>query len=659
MSDPVARILVVDDNEEIHQDLRKILVRAPSTVDQLEVAVFGGHTPQYQSLAIDGVFQGREGYDRVQEALRAGRPYALAIVDVRMMPGWDGVETIEHLWRVDPYLQVLICTAYTDHSWEEIVERLGERDNLLILRKPFDAVEVLQATHALVKKWQLHQQVRQRIDDLELAIQERTRALEQANTELKREVADRLLAEDQLKHLATHDSLTTLPNRVLLRDRVAQSLARAKRANRSVAVLLLDLDRFKEINDRLGHRAGDHVLQLVATRLAHAVRECDTVARMGGDEFVVILGELEHHDEAQAATERLLQAIAEPLLGEGLDTRVTASIGVALYPADGTDLETLIKSADMAMYQAKSDGRGTARLCSSWITSRALERATLREQLSRAQRQEELELWYQPLLGLDDGTLTGVEALLRWNHPQMGVLEPSKFIPIAEESGLIVPIGEWTLRTACAQARRWQRAGIAPFPVAVNVSVRQLRHPHFVEAVRQALNQAELDASCLQLELTESVVMEDLERSRDTLLQLHALGVHIIIDDFGAGYSALSRLKDLPIYALKIDRFFIHNIVDDDRDAAIVVAIMALAQSLNVRVIAEGVETRQQIERLRELRARPLLKPRCDEIQGFLLGRPLPDREIGALLAESHGRYANAGQLIRDTAGATGVADHD
>jgi len=650
MTSAVARVLVVDDNEAIHQDLRKILLREVSAVDRLELAVFGGNATQYEALAIDCVFQGREAYDRVQEALRAGQPYALAIVDVRMMPGWDGIETIEHLWRVDPYLQVLICTAYTDHSWEDIVQRLGARDSLLILRKPFDAIEVLQAAHALIKKWQLHQQLRQRLDDLELSVQHRTRELEQSNVQLKREIADRVLAEEQLKHLATHDSLTTLPNRVLLRDRVAQSLARAKRNDRALAVLLLDLDRFKEINDRLGHREGDHVLQVVAGRLARAIRECDTVARMGGDEFVVILGDLEHTAEAQAATERILAAIGEPLSDEGLDARVTASVGIAVYPADGTDIETLIKSADMAMYQAKSDGRGTSRLCSSWITSRALERATLREQLGRAQRQHELEMWYQPLLALDDGTLTGVEALLRWNHPELGLLEPSKFIPIAEESGLIVPIGEWTILTACEQSRRWQRAGIAPFPVAVNVSVRQLRHPRFADTVRQALAQTELEASCLHLELTESVVMEDLERSRETLLELHAIGVRIIIDDFGAGYSALSRLKDLPIYALKIDRFFIHNIIDDDRDAAIVVAIMALAQSLNVRVIAEGIETQQQIERLRELRLRPLTKPRCDELQGFLLSRPLPDREITALLAETKGRLAGAGDLIRGAA---------
>ncbi|MBK8480638.1 MAG: EAL domain-containing protein [Proteobacteria bacterium] len=659
MTAPVSRVLVVDDNEEIHHDLRKILCRENSAVDQLEVEVFGGSVPQYEALAIDCAFQGREAYDLAQEALRAGRPYALAIVDVRMMPGWDGVETIERLWQVDPYLQVLICTAYTDHSWEEIVGRLGERDSLLILRKPFDAIEVLQAVHALVKKWQLHQQVRQRIDELERSVQHRTRELEQANAQLKREIADRVLAEDQLKHLATHDSLTTLPNRVLLRDRVAQCLARAKRSDLSVAVLLLDLDRFKEINDRLGHRAGDHVLQVVATRLARAIRECDTVARMGGDEFVVILGDLERSEEAHAATERILAAVAEPLTDEGLDTRVTASIGIALYPSDGTDIETLIKSADMAMYQAKRDGRGTARLCTSWITSRALERATLREQLGRAQAQNELEMWYQPLLALDDGTVTGVEALLRWQHPELGVLEPSKFIPIAEESGLIVPIGDWTIRAACDQSRRWQAAGMAPFPVAVNVSARQLRHPQLVDTVQQALAEARIDAACLNLELTESAVMEDIERSRATLVKLHESGVRIIIDDFGAGYSALSRLKELPIYALKIDRFFIHNIIDDDRDAAIVVAIMALAHSLNIRVIAEGIETRQQVERLRELRSRPLMEPRCDSIQGFFLGRPMPDREITALLNEKLGRSVTGHGLAQVAAGGAARAERE
>jgi diguanylate cyclase (GGDEF)-like protein len=632
------RVLIIDDNPAIHEDIRRILTSASSAddLDQLSADLFGDALRRVAVLPfeIDSAYQGEEGLALVERAVEEQRPYAVAFVDVRMPPGWDGIQTIGHLWRTDPCLQVVICTAYSDHSWEQIIGQLGQSDNLLILKKPFDNSEVLQVTHALARKWSLHRAVFDKMNDLEQMVNKRTRALELANEQLKLEVAERRRAEEHLKHLATHDSLTNLPNRMLMRDRLSMAIARARRQASAVALLFVDLDHFKEINDKLGHEVGDRLLTEVARRLVGTLRECDTVARMGGDEFVVVLGDLANQTAAACVTKRIAHSLAAPFTVDNHTLNVTASIGIALFPDDCGDVEQLMKCADMAMYEAKERGRNRFCFYGEGSETRTTGRVALGERLERALAHGEFELWYQPLYDLESGKISEVEALLRWRVPEDGVIRPMEFIPAVEQSGLIVPIGAWVLETACRQNRAWQDAGLPRVPVAVNVSPRQLHSPDFVKVVQRSLAASGLEPAFLEIEVTESAAMADAGQARKTLHALHDLGVRIVIDDFGAGYSSLNRLKSLPVHALKIDRFFLQDVADDARDAAIVAAIVSMAHSLGIQVIAEGVETAAQLAFLRSLKQHPPATVRCDKVQGFLFSRPVPADEAAALLGQ-------------------------
>jgi diguanylate cyclase (GGDEF)-like protein/PAS domain S-box-containing protein len=442
-------------------------------------------------------------------------------------------------------------------------------------------------------------------------------------------------SEQKLHHLAHHDSLTGLPNRMLLLARLEHSLQHASREGSNVAVMFLDLDHFKKINDSFGHPAGDKLLQMVAGRLLNSVRKDDTVARLGGDELTIILGSLNDANYAATAANKILERLAKPFHLEGQDVFVSASIGISIYPQDGKDTTSLLKNADTAMYMAKNEGRQRYHFYSRELTDKACEALALESQLHRALAHEELFLQYQPQISLSDGRIVGVEALLRWQHPEIGLVSPDKFIPLAEQSGLIGPIGKWVMHTACSQAKAWQDQGLERIRMSVNLSGRQLARADIVDEVREVLAATGLDPAYLELELTESSVMTHAGQAASTLDALRALGTTIAIDDFGTGYSSLAYLKRFAVDRLKIDRSFVRDIPEDMNDVALAKAIIALAQSLNLDVVAEGVETEAQRELLKSLG--------CHEMQGFLFSAPRAASDLTDLLTnESRSICVNA-----------------
>jgi diguanylate cyclase (GGDEF)-like protein/PAS domain S-box-containing protein len=428
----------------------------------------------------------------------------------------------------------------------------------------------------------------------------------------------------QMAHSAQHDFLTGLPNRMLLNDRVSQAISLAARHMKKVAVLFLDLDGFKHINDSLGHPIGDKLLQSIAKRLVDCGRSSDTVSRQGGDEFVVLLSEVDQSDDAATTARRMLQAIAEPHSIGQHDLHVTASIGLSIYPDDGLDAETLIKNADTAMYQAKENGHQSYQFFRPAMNVRAVERQSIEESLRRALERQEFALHYQPIINLGTGEITGAEALIRWTHPTRGPVSPAQFIPVAEDCGLILPIGNWVLREACKQARAWVDSGLPLGTMAVNISAIEFRDEHFLEGVFGILKDTGLDPRSLELELTESVLMKRAESTESILKALRARGVQVAVDDFGTGYSSLSYLRRFPIDALKIDQSFVRQITTAPDETTIVTAVISMGRSLKLRVVAEGVETQEELAFLQA--------HQCNEAQGYFFSRPLPPKQFAKLL---------------------------
>ena len=428
----------------------------------------------------------------------------------------------------------------------------------------------------------------------------------------------------RLAHSAEHDVLTGLPNRALLNDRINQAIILASRHTKKVGVLFLDLDGFKHINDSLGHLTGDKLLQSITKRLCDCVRASDTVSRQGGDEFVVLLSEMEHSEDGAVTARRLLQAVAAAHFINEQDLHVTTSIGISVYPDDGLDAETLIKNADTAMYQAKENGRQSYQFFKSSMNERAVERQSIEEGLRRALERKEFTLHYQPKVSLKTGEITGAEALLRWKPARQDLVSPAKFIPVAEDCGLILPIGKWVLREACAQARAWSDARLPSITIAVNISAMEFRHEHFLEGVFEILKETGLDPKLLELELTESVLMKRVEATGSILATLRAKGIRVAVDDFGTGYSSLSYLRKFPIDALKIDQSFVRQITTYGGETSIVTAIIGMGRSLGLRVIAEGIETPEELAFLQA--------QQCEEGQGYYFSRPLPPGQFVKLL---------------------------
>lgn len=746
------RILLIDDMPSIHEDFRKILAAGPAAaeLDDVEAALFGAPEPAApDSFELDSAYQGREGVAMLEQALQAGRPYAMAFVDMRMPPGWDGVETIERLWRKDPRVQVVICTAYSDYSWAEVLTRLDARDRLLVLKKPFDMVEVRQLANILTAKWEMTEQAAARTEGLEQAVQLRTQelrnelsaglhalaALQSANSNLReseeryrllvelapdailieregrivfanpaaqvlyrakqvedllghsmpalaardcardvadgiaqlaldrgahlsteeqalgldgsripvavtrlafawqgqpaiqmvaRELAGRPPVEQQSQRWTTHDTLTGLPNRDLLMDRLQQAIAHAQRNNDRLAVCFIDLDRFKWVNDSLGHAAGDELLKTAALRLSAALRASDTVARLGGDEFVLLLRGSGQARDIEIAIQRLVACLSEPMTLVGRELSMSCSVGCGIYPDDGTDADELLKFADAALYRAKEAGRYNLDSCDMEAPRQPGERQALEDDLRHAFERGQLVLHYQPQVELRSGAIVGVEALLRWQHPELGSISPSLFMPLAEQTGLIDAIGAWTLRQACIQNKAWQRAGLPPMCVAVNLSARQLEQPGLVRTIADCLADSQLEPCYLELELTESAAMRDLERTIALMRDFKRLGVQLAMDDFGSGDTNLRDLARLPIDKLKLDGSFVRDMVGNPSSFAIATTIIALAHELGMTVIAEMTETEGQ--------AAALSRIVCDQVQGYYFARAVPPEELALLV---------------------------
>lgn len=610
------RILVVDDTPAIHQDFRKILspgAGSDDSLDDTESLLFG--TPQVSRLQfqIDSAYQGEEALELVKRAQSEGQPYALVFADMRMPPGWDGLQTIERLWEADPRLQIALCTAFSDYSWETMSERIEFDDQLLILKKPFDTLEIRQMASAMTWKWQLAQDAARKMRSLERTIEERVQEL------LK------------VSHLLQYDVLTELPNSMLLGDRLTQAMAQCRRHDRQLAVMFIGMDRFKRINNALGHPVGDEMLKRVARALATVVRESDSVFRYGSDEFVVILGDITDSQQTKGVADKLLTAISTPHPIDGHDLTVTASLGISTYPADGFDAVALIKKAETAMRNVKETGPNDYRFFTEDMNRRARQQQTIESGLRLALQRKEFVLHYQPKIDLRSGKVVGAEALVRWNRPDIGLIYPSDFIPVAEDSGLIVPLSQWVLQEACQQACRWQADGMRPLYLSVNVSTIDFRQRGFVEGIARTLKETGLDPTQLELEITESVLMQNVDTTVAILKAVKRLGIRLAIDDFGTGYSSLSYLQKFPVDVLKIDQSFVGDLSIDSNDAKLVSTIISLGKSLNLHIIAEGVETLEQLEFLKA--------HQCEEAQGYYFSKAVEPQAFALWMSEWEQRH--------------------
>jgi diguanylate cyclase (GGDEF)-like protein len=438
------------------------------------------------------------------------------------------------------------------------------------------------------------------------------------------DVTEREQHEELLEYQANHDALTGLPNRNLLADRITQVLANAQRYNLPVAVLFIDLDNFKIVNDSLGHALGDRMLIIQADRLLKCIRASDTVARYGGDEFVVVVSNLEKGEDAAIVAHKVQEMLSRPFTIDGHEFGITCSIGISLFPKDGQDVDSLLKNADAAMYRAKEQSRNSFQFYTSEMNDRVVKRMVVERHLRHALEKKQLKIHYQPQIELINGRIVGIEALLRWHSPDLGLVPPDRFIPVAEETGLIVPIGEWVLKTCCEQNKAWQDAGLTPVTISVNLSARQLQKKNLPGVIAGILQESGLKPCFLELEIVESMVMQNVESALAIMNELKGLGIQLAMDDFGTGYSSLSYLKRFPFDKLKIDLSFVRDIMVDPESAAIARTIIAMAHNLNLRAIAEGVETKEQLEYLR--------LHDCDEIQGYYVSPPVTAHEFEALL---------------------------
>jgi diguanylate cyclase (GGDEF)-like protein/PAS domain S-box-containing protein len=780
-TDSERRILIVDDNPAIHQDFERILAAQSQSASLDEIAnnLFGSDAEEpaaaKKSYELVSATQGQEAYEIVRRDLARGQRFALAFVDMRMPPGWDGLVTIEKLWSVDPEIQIVICTAYSDYAWEDILERFGNSDRLLILKKPFDTIEVCQLACALTEKWRLAKHAHLKLCQLQGMVEEQTAELVTVNKRLVAEIAERRrseeavrvsetryalaaagandglwdwdlerneiffsdrwksmlgfganelgsspeewlarthpddrerlhadlrahlegrdesfcgeyrmrrkdghhrwmlcrgmavrdergrplriagsqtdvttrkIAEEQLRHDASHDALTGLANRALLVERLEETVVRATEQASRFSVLFLDLDKFKIINDSLGHGVGDKLLVQTAERLAATVRDFDVtrdatrpslLARIGGDEFVILAEGARHDDEVTALAELLQQALRFSFSIDGDEVFTGVSIGIASSDIGYRAAEDVLRDADTALYKAKAAGRGGHAWFDRGMHEEALTRWRIESELRRGIEEGKLHMVYQPVIDARTGEIFECEALLRWHHPELGPLVPADFIPVAESTGLIVPLGRWAFRAACAQFGAWIRAKSVPedLVVTVNISAKQLTGDrHLVKDVERTLAETGVPAARLRFEITESAMMAS-PAALATLREIRALGIRFYLDDFGTGYSSLSYLHRMPIDALKIDGSFVRAMASDPTSRSIVHAISTLGHSLGMTVIAEGVETEGQREALRAVD--------CDALQGFAIHAPLEADKLVSLVARRSGTWSLTG----------------
>ncbi|MGP0015087.1 putative bifunctional diguanylate cyclase/phosphodiesterase [Pseudomonas sp.] len=707
MSIPAARanrrILIIDDTPSIHEDFRKTL--CPEEVEDhlqmAEQALFGDTIARkVDCFELDSAFQGQDGLAKVEQALLQGQPYAMAFIDMRMPPGWDGLQTLERLWQADPKLQVALCTAYSDYSLEEMNERVEMGDRLLILKKPFDAIEIRQLASALTVKWQMTEDAALKMDQLEQAVEERTRELSDANiivqnspTLLYRlrgepsfplmyishnitkfghvaedllastdwaaelihaddqekvdaamakvldkdaegasiefrlrtgdgqlrwvenryvpvrdpegrllevegiiiDITEHKLAEEKIALLARTDGLTGLANRSTLIERLHQSFAAARRGASPFAVFYLDLDHFKHINDTLGHPVGDLLLQEVSRRIQACTRENDVVARLGGDEFAVLQTEMLDPAQSGALASKILKTLVEPYQLEGNEVRISASVGISTYAQDSESADSMLVQADMALYRSKNSGRNQYHYHTEEINQAVIDRVAITQDLKKAIEQNELELHYLPEVDLGSGKILGMEALVRWNHPERGLLGADQFIPAAEKTGTIVALGHWVLEQACRQMRQWRDDGMAPPVIAINLSLAQLKSGgELIRDVLETTGKWGLSPADLQFDVTEATLAQTKWTQNDVLPKLRELGVKIAIDDFGTDYSSFDYLKTYRVNHLKLAQSLIDHASQDVESATTLRAIINFAREVGIGIIAEGVETQEQ-----------------------------------------------------------------
>ena len=756
------RILLVDDMPEIHADFRKILARETATAGETlvptdadleadEAILFGTqkaakhHSASPKGFDMDSAFQGQEALEKVRTALADNRPYALAFIDMRMPPGWDGVETVEHLWRADPRLQVVFCTAYSDLSWKEVLARLDVRDRLLILKKPFDPIEVYQFAHALTTKWTRAEQAAFKMSALEDAVEARTRELSNANIIVQNspvilyrlrgepafpliyvshnikklghdsvsltaspdwakrlihpddrakvgeamrrllerssdgssiefrlttadgslrwvdnryvpvrdadgrlievegiviDITERKAADEKIAQLARTDNLTGLANRATFRERLYQCFASAQRGALPFAVLYLDLDKFKPVNDTHGHPTGDLLLQEVAKRLRACTRETDLIARLGGDEFAVLQTELtEPAESAGELADRIQHEITLPYRLKGTELTISVSTGICPYVPGIPDPDAMLAQADRALYRSKEEGRNQYHFHSQTLDQEVVNRVTLGGELLRAIAGHELELEYQPQVEITTGKIIGMEALVRWNHPTRGVLQPAAFIPIAEKTGAILPLGHWVLDQACRQVKVWRSQGITVPSIAVNLSFHQLKAgTALIRDVTDTLKKWGLTPSDLEFDVTEATLAQLKWSQNDVLPQLCALGIKIAIDGFGSEYSSFDYIKEYRVNHLKIARSYIRDASTDADHATAMRAIMRFAHDIGIAVIAQGVETEEQNALLKETGG-------ATQAQGFHFSRAVGAEKAAALLRRG---TVDLGETIRE-----------
>ncbi|APC19287.1 two-component system response regulator [Pseudomonas frederiksbergensis] len=729
------RILIVDDTASIHQDFAKILSPHALENDALssaEEALFGTQVVASDlGFVLDSAFQGLEALNKVEAALAKDLPYAMAFIDMRMPPGWDGLETIERLWQVDPKLQVALCTAYSDYSWDDIAERLELGDRLLILKKPFDAIEIRQMASTLTVKWQMTEEAAIKMTLLEQAVEERTRELSDANiivqnspTILYRlrgepsfplmyishnitkfghvaaqlvasanwaqelihpedqgkvdnamarildrhaagasiefrlrtgtgdwrwvenryvpvrdsdgrllevegiiiDITERKQAEENISLLARTDGLTGLVNHATLLERLHQAFAAARRGAATFSVFYLDLDHFKRINDTLGHPIGDLLLQEVARRIKACVRENDVVARPGGDEFAIV--QFDVGDPTQSATlaGKVRDELVLPYTLDGNNVRVSVSIGISTYTNTSVSAESLLAQADMALYQSKEKGRNQYHFHSEEINQEVLDRVSIANDLKQAIERNQLELHYLPEVDLSTGKILGMEAQVRWSHPERGILEPDMFLPAAEKTGVIIALGHWLLDRACQQMHQWRNEGMAPPVIAIKLSLAQLKSgPDLIYDVLRTTALWNLRLCDLRFDVTEATLAQTKWTHNDVLPRLRELGVKIAIDDFGTEYSSFDYLKTYRVNHLKLAQAFIDTATRDPASATTLRAIINFAREVGIGIIAEGVETQEQRSSLISTGS-PM------NAQGYYFSKAVSSQQAAALL---------------------------
>ncbi|RIK76090.1 MAG: hypothetical protein DCC67_14335, partial [Planctomycetota bacterium] len=617
---PARRILIVDDNPAIHEDIKKILrPRGSGPLGALEADLFGAEpTPTVAEpmlgFELQSAFQGQQAVALVEHAVAAGTPFGVAFVDMRMPPGWDGIETIQRIRQVDPNIQIVICSAHSDYSWGAIYERLKPTDWLLILRKPFERIEVQQLASTLTEKRILAARAAVNIEALEDLVQRHARTLQDVNAELARrnaelsqvnerlssEIAARQLADERIRHIAFHDALTDLPNRAFLMERLQECIDRSKRHSEyRFAVLFMDVDNFKYVNDTLGHRAGDHFLSQLAATMTSVMRTMqpairpsyDTVARLGGDEFVILLDDVGKEENALLVAQRIQQAASAPITVGHRQLTASVSIGAALSQNNYDDPADVMRDADTALYNAKAEGKGRISLFDQAMRARMLQRADVESDLRLAIARREFVIYYQPIVSLVTGRICCLEALVRWQHPRRGLLPPDAFLPVAEQTGLMEAIGEQVFEEVASQLAAWRASSTeaAHVSVSVNLSAAQLVSERLLEQVDRCIDWHGLDPDALKIELTETTAMHNVEQSRRVIGELLARGVEVYLDDFGTGYSSLSTLHSLPFAAIKLDKSFMANITTDAESETTLRAIMMIADNRNMRLIVEGI----------------------------------------------------------------------